>query len=140
MAANVSGAGGVDEPFADFSRGEIAEVTQNAGNSRRKPASNFSIQDERQARSRVSGRGESRCGFVRKKFLCNRSHCGTRTTRSECRASRVTRQLSLRSGVWPMKRFIAGVCVLALLSGPISAQENSKGQTKAVDARERSEE
>src|SRR5882757_10784674 len=58
MAANVSGAGGVDEPSADFSRGEIAEVTQNAGNSRRKPASNFSIQDKRQARSRVSGRGE----------------------------------------------------------------------------------
>jgi len=37
-----------------------------------------------------------------------------------------------------MKRFIAGVCVLALLTGPISAQENSKGQTKAVDARENS--
>ena len=35
-----------------------------------------------------------------------------------------------------MKRFTAGVCVLALLGGPISAQENSKGQTKAVDARE----
>src|SRR5258706_6435672 len=37
-----------------------------------------------------------------------------------------------------MKRFIAGVCVLALLTGPISAQENTKGQTKAVDARETS--
>jgi len=37
-----------------------------------------------------------------------------------------------------MKRFIAGVCVLALLTGPVSAQENSKGQTKAVDARETS--
>ena len=37
-----------------------------------------------------------------------------------------------------MKRFTAGVCVLALLTGPISAQENSKGQTKAVDARETS--
>src|SRR5437667_6219501 len=37
-----------------------------------------------------------------------------------------------------MKRFTAGVCVLALLSGPIPAQENSKGQTKAVDARETS--
>ena len=35
-----------------------------------------------------------------------------------------------------MKRFTAGVCVLALLSGPISAQENSKGQTKVADARE----
>ena len=35
-----------------------------------------------------------------------------------------------------MKRFIAGVCVLALLTGPVSAQENSKGQTKAVDALE----
>jgi len=35
-----------------------------------------------------------------------------------------------------MKRFTAGVCALALLGGPISAQENSKGQTKAVDARE----
>src|SRR6266404_1873963 len=37
-----------------------------------------------------------------------------------------------------MKRFTAGVCVLALLSGPIPAQENSKGQTKSVDARETS--
>jgi len=37
-----------------------------------------------------------------------------------------------------MKRFTAGVCVLALLTGPISAQENSKAQTKAVDARETS--
>jgi hypothetical protein len=35
-----------------------------------------------------------------------------------------------------MKRFTAGVCVLALLGGPISAQENSKGQTKVTDARE----
>src|SRR5260221_9384511 len=48
----------------------------------------------------------------------------------------MTRQLSLRSGVWPMKRFTAGVCVLALLSGPISAQENSKTQTQASAARE----
>ena len=37
-----------------------------------------------------------------------------------------------------MKRFTAGVCVLALLSGPISAQEKSKGQAKAVDTRETS--
>src|SRR5579859_7094261 len=37
-----------------------------------------------------------------------------------------------------MKRFTVGVCVLALLTGPISAQENSKGATKAVDARETS--
>jgi len=73
MAANVSGAGGVDEPFADFSRGEASEVIVDAGNSHREAASNFSIQDKRQARSRVSGRGESRRGFVRKKFLCNRS-------------------------------------------------------------------
>jgi hypothetical protein len=35
-----------------------------------------------------------------------------------------------------MKRFIAGVCVLALLAGPVSAQENSKSQTKAADGRE----
>jgi len=35
-----------------------------------------------------------------------------------------------------MKRFTVGVCVLVLLGGPISAQENPKGQTKAVDARE----
>src|SRR5260221_11475041 len=35
-----------------------------------------------------------------------------------------------------MKRFTAGVCVLALLSGPISAQENSKTQTQASAARE----
>ena len=35
-----------------------------------------------------------------------------------------------------MKRFTAGVCVLALLTGPISAQENPKGQTKVSDARE----
>src|SRR5256885_2983964 len=138
MAANVSGAGGLDEPLADFSGGESAEVTQNAGNSRRKPASNFSRQDKRQARSRASGRGKAGAAS------CARNSCAIvliaelRTTRSECRASRVTRQLSLRSGVWPMKRFTAGVCVLALITGPISAQENSKGQTKAVDARETS--
>jgi hypothetical protein len=35
-----------------------------------------------------------------------------------------------------MKRFVAGVCVLALQVGPISAQENPKVQTKAPDARE----
>jgi hypothetical protein len=35
-----------------------------------------------------------------------------------------------------MKRFVAGVCVLALLVGPISAEENPKSQTKATDARE----
>src|SRR5438552_18573966 len=107
MAADVSGAGGVDEPFVDFSRGEIAEVTQTAGNSRRKPASNFSIQDNRQARSRASERGQAGAAS------CARNSCAIvliaelRTTRSECRASRVTRQLSLRSGVWPMKRFTA---------------------------------
>src|SRR6266404_1654324 len=37
-----------------------------------------------------------------------------------------------------MKRFTAGVCVLALVISPISAQENSKGQTKVADARETS--
>ncbi|HLK03707.1 MAG TPA: carboxypeptidase regulatory-like domain-containing protein [Candidatus Acidoferrum sp.] len=37
-----------------------------------------------------------------------------------------------------MKRFTAGVCVLALVAGPIAAQENSKGQTKIADAREAS--
>ena len=37
-----------------------------------------------------------------------------------------------------MKRFTAGVCVLALLSGPIAAEENPKGQTKVADARETS--
>jgi hypothetical protein len=35
-----------------------------------------------------------------------------------------------------MKRFIAGVCVLGLVCAPISAQENSKKQIKAPDARE----
>ena len=35
-----------------------------------------------------------------------------------------------------MKRFVAGVCVLALLVGPVSAQENPKVQTKTTDARE----
>lgn len=35
-----------------------------------------------------------------------------------------------------MKRFVAGVCVLALLVGPISAEENPKTQTKTTDARE----
>jgi len=37
-----------------------------------------------------------------------------------------------------MKRFTAGVCVLALVISPISAQENSKRQTKTTDARETS--
>src|ERR1700740_3356060 len=37
-----------------------------------------------------------------------------------------------------MKRFTAGVCVLALVVSPISAQENSKRQTKTTDARETS--
>jgi len=37
-----------------------------------------------------------------------------------------------------MKRFIAGVCVLALLISPISAQENSKVKPKPADAREAS--
>jgi hypothetical protein len=38
-----------------------------------------------------------------------------------------------------MKRFVAGVCVLALLTGPISSsQENQKPQTKTMDARETS--
>src|SRR5215475_8915626 len=37
-----------------------------------------------------------------------------------------------------MKRFVAGVCVLALLTGSISAQENPKPQTKTMDARETS--
>ncbi|HYK40292.1 MAG TPA: carboxypeptidase regulatory-like domain-containing protein, partial [Candidatus Eremiobacteraceae bacterium] len=37
-----------------------------------------------------------------------------------------------------MKRFVAGVCVLALLTGSISAQENPKTQTKTMDARETS--
>lgn len=35
-----------------------------------------------------------------------------------------------------MKRFTAGVCVLALLTSPIVAEENPKGQTKVADARE----
>src|SRR5215470_10078323 len=35
-----------------------------------------------------------------------------------------------------MKRFTAGVCVLALLTGPISAEENPKAKTKTTDARE----
>jgi hypothetical protein len=37
-----------------------------------------------------------------------------------------------------MKRFTAGVCVLALVISPISAQENPKGRTKVTDAREAS--
>ena len=37
-----------------------------------------------------------------------------------------------------MKRFVAGVCVLALLVGPISAEENPKTQTKTTDTRETS--
>ena len=64
----------MDEPFADFSRGEASEVIVDAGNSHREAASNFSIQDKRQARSRAEvGEANSRRGFVRKKFLCNRS-------------------------------------------------------------------
>jgi hypothetical protein len=35
-----------------------------------------------------------------------------------------------------MKRFVAGVCVLALLVGPISAEENPKTQSKTTDTRE----
>jgi hypothetical protein len=37
-----------------------------------------------------------------------------------------------------MKRFAAGVCVLALVISSTSAQENSKGQTKTTDTRETS--
>ncbi|HWZ99798.1 MAG TPA: carboxypeptidase regulatory-like domain-containing protein [Candidatus Dormibacteraeota bacterium] len=37
-----------------------------------------------------------------------------------------------------MKWFTAGVCALAFVVSPISAQENSKGQTKIADARETS--
>ena len=37
-----------------------------------------------------------------------------------------------------MKRFTAGVCVLALLTGPVSAQENPKAKPKPADARETS--
>ena len=35
-----------------------------------------------------------------------------------------------------MKRFTAGVCVLTLIIGPISAEENPKAQAKIADARE----
>lgn len=37
-----------------------------------------------------------------------------------------------------MKQFTAGVCVLALIAGPVAAQENPKTQTKVADARETS--
>src|SRR5215470_4938681 len=37
-----------------------------------------------------------------------------------------------------MKRFTAGVCVLALLTGPVAAEENPKAQIKTTDAREAS--
>ena len=37
-----------------------------------------------------------------------------------------------------MKRFTAGVCVLALVIGPVAAEENPKGQIKNADARETS--
>jgi len=88
MAAHVSGAGGLDEPFADFSRGASAEVTLRAGNSRREPASNFSIQDKRQTRSRAEV-GEAKAGAA----SCARNSCAIvliaelRTTRPEWRAS-----------------------------------------------------
>ena len=35
-----------------------------------------------------------------------------------------------------MKRFTAGVCVLALLTGPVAAEENPKTQIKTTDTRE----
>src|SRR5215475_12172423 len=37
-----------------------------------------------------------------------------------------------------MKRFTAGACVLALLTGPVAAEENPKAQIKTTDAREAS--
>ena len=63
----------MDEPSADFSRGESAEVTLRAGNSRRGPASNSPYKTSAKHEAARVGEANSRCGFVRKKFLCDRS-------------------------------------------------------------------
>ena len=64
----------MDEPFADFSGGESADVEKAQCGNRSEPLeSNSSIQGKRRHEAARKWERQSRCGFVRKNFRRNRS-------------------------------------------------------------------